>query len=371
MLVRSFQKGTLDSGAQQAASSRQFAFRLVDATAEVGIKSVHVPSDFAADFTNVMPYLQAVGASVSVVDAAGDGWYDIYLTTSQKGGHNSYYRNNRDGTFSEIAEQIGLADVNRPYPSWRSVFYDFDRDGAKDLLLFSYCPRLFRNAGSQGYVEIFGHGVPCGLHYGGVNALEVGRTGRISFVVSPYLSVDLFNPKTTKVFPNSFSNESNGAAIVFLENIGGFKFASPDSANAKKRGFLHRGWGHAIGVYDFGGRGLKDVWFPQDYSYERFYRNDGQDYFAEEMNFWHVTDLVEMEWVSRLPMSTTMADQSCLFRTSIKRATNFQEIVFGSWSINLTSNLSNRLLFVASLIVVGHGLVALLTLKTTAGSTCS
>lgn len=65
---------------------RQLPFRLTDKTKEVGLFHVHEPAEYDARFKNVMPYLQASGASVAAVDPSGSGWYDLYLTTSKRAG---------------------------------------------------------------------------------------------------------------------------------------------------------------------------------------------------------------------------------------------------------------------------------------------
>lgn len=253
-------------------------FQLRNRTREVGINHIHERSTFDPKLDHVAPYIQAVGASVSAVDLDGAGWYDLYLTTSKVGGLNQYYRNNRDGTFTEVGKEIGLADVNSPYPTWRSVFLDYDRDGLKDLILFSFCPRVFKNYGAKGFSEVFEHGLKCGVIYGGVNALEVNRSGRLSFVVSPYFRGNLFSIKTTKVFPNNFSGESNGHSLQFYEDVGGGRYRDETA----KYGFTHKGWGHAVGVYDLRGNGHKDIWFPEDYNFERVYLNDGNDRFKDQ-----------------------------------------------------------------------------------------
>lgn len=252
------------------AQSSGFAFELRNQTKEVGLHHIHEAAKLDKRFENVEPYVAAVGASIAAVDLDGSGWYDLFLTTSSVGGLNRYYRNNRDGTFTDVAKDLGIADLNRPFPAWRSVFTDYDRDGLKDLFLFSYCPRVFKNSGRQGFKEVFDHGLQCGVFYGGLNALEVNRSGALSFIVSPYLMENLFAPKTTKIFPNNFSGESNGRPALFYQNLGNGRFVE----QSKKFGFTHKGWGHAVGVYDLRGIGRRDIWFPEDYNFERVYLNE-------------------------------------------------------------------------------------------------
>ena len=59
------------------------------------------------------PKSASMGASVSIVDFDRDGWPDIYVTNSAIGSKNALYRNMRDGTFKDVAEEMGIADVNQ------------------------------------------------------------------------------------------------------------------------------------------------------------------------------------------------------------------------------------------------------------------
>ena len=69
------------------------------------------------------------GQGVAVGDYDGDGFPDIYLTQY---GKSVLYHNNRDGTFSDVTEQAGVAA-----PGWASsaVWFDYDNDGRLDLFV--------------------------------------------------------------------------------------------------------------------------------------------------------------------------------------------------------------------------------------------
>src|SRR6266851_4317539 len=104
----------LDRGSSRAAADAAHpGFMLRDETAAAGIHFVHHRPSFDPKIANVEPHVAAVGASVSVTDFDGDGRPDLYFTNSRFGEHNALYRNNGDGTFEEVAERVGLADLNR------------------------------------------------------------------------------------------------------------------------------------------------------------------------------------------------------------------------------------------------------------------
>src|SRR6266702_4654090 len=83
---------------------------------------------------------ETTGAGCAFFDFDNDGWMDIYLVNSGKCDfltpnpplRNALYRNNRDGTFTDVTEKAGLAA-----PGWASsaVWFDYDNDGRLDLFV--------------------------------------------------------------------------------------------------------------------------------------------------------------------------------------------------------------------------------------------
>ena len=75
---------------------------------------------------------------VSMVDVNGDGWLDIYVCNSGdpqgKDRDNQLFINNKNGTFTDKATEIGLADGGF---STHSAFFDFDQDGDLDCYLLN------------------------------------------------------------------------------------------------------------------------------------------------------------------------------------------------------------------------------------------
>ena len=70
------------------------------------------------------------GLGVAAGDVDNDGWVDLLLTNF---GANQLWRNNRDGTFSDVTAAIGLTDDLRFAVS--AAFVDFDRDGWLNLYI--------------------------------------------------------------------------------------------------------------------------------------------------------------------------------------------------------------------------------------------
>jgi len=81
---------------------------------------------------------RAWSTGVAIADVNGDGWLDIYVCNSGdvKGDNkqNELFINNQNGTFSEQAEQYGLA--SKGY-STHAAFFDYDKDGDLDMYLLN------------------------------------------------------------------------------------------------------------------------------------------------------------------------------------------------------------------------------------------
>jgi hypothetical protein len=87
-------------------------------------------------FTDVTEKAGAAGGTfgmgVAVGDYDNDGFPDLYVTAYGKA---ILYHNNRDGTFTDVTEKAGVA-----VPGWTTsaVFFDYDNDGLLDLFVCSY-----------------------------------------------------------------------------------------------------------------------------------------------------------------------------------------------------------------------------------------
>ncbi len=74
------------------------------------------------------------GMGVDAADLDGDGWQDLFVANIDREMF-SLYRNNGDGTFSDQAQAHGVAQATRMLSGWGLKFFDYDNDGAVDLML--------------------------------------------------------------------------------------------------------------------------------------------------------------------------------------------------------------------------------------------
>ena len=151
---------------------------------------------------------------VAMADLNADGWLDLYISCAGPYGperrSNLCYLNNQDGTFTEAAASLGLADTGH---TTQTAFFDYDRDGDLDAYLLTNITeqlgpnvirnkkvngespntdRLYRNDGGT-FTDVSAEAGILKEGYGlGLNITDINQDGWLDIYVSnDYLSNDL------------------------------------------------------------------------------------------------------------------------------------------------------------------------------------
>jgi tetratricopeptide (TPR) repeat protein len=95
---------------------------------------------------------------VAAADYDNDGWPDLYV--SNLGGTNFLYRNNRNGTFSELGRGAGAPGPGQGFPTW---FFDYDNDGFQDLFVGSFVTSV--DEAARAYVRLPRNGQTLKLYH--------------------------------------------------------------------------------------------------------------------------------------------------------------------------------------------------------------
>ncbi len=74
------------------------------------------------------------GMGVDAADLNGDGWQDLFVANVDQEMF-SVYGNNKDETFRDLAHVQGVAQATRLFSGWGLKYFDYDNDGAIDLIL--------------------------------------------------------------------------------------------------------------------------------------------------------------------------------------------------------------------------------------------
>ena len=137
-----------------AAASPAYPFEEVPAEGS-GIRWIHTAGKSAEKY---LP--ETTGAGCAFLDYDNDGWMDIYLVNSGKCDfynpdpplRNALYRNNRDGTFTDVTQKAGVAGGG--YGQGVAVG-DYDADGFPDLYITQYGRSiLFHNNGDGTFTDV-------------------------------------------------------------------------------------------------------------------------------------------------------------------------------------------------------------------------
>jgi hypothetical protein len=230
-----------------------------------------------------MPQVASMGAAVSVVDFDRDGWQDLYTTNSGEGSLNALFKNNGDGSFTDVAAQLGLADVNRAETgvSMGAVWGDYDNDGFEDLFLYKWGrPELFHNDAGRGFTRVTDSAnLPAWVNANTALWFDYDRDGRLDIFLGGYYpeGINLWRLKDTRMMPESFEYAKNGGRKYLLKGRGDGTFEDVTAA----AGIDTRRWALASAAADLRGTGYPDLLIANDYGVSELFFNEGGKRFRD------------------------------------------------------------------------------------------
>jgi hypothetical protein len=169
----------------------------VDVAQQAGLTALNVNGSA----TNKRYIVEATGSGVAILDYDHDGWPDIFLVNGTTLPGNAaenpastshLYRNNHDGTFTDITVSAGLADT-----AWGqgACVGDYDNDGYDDIYVTAYgTNRLYHNERNGTFREaaaqagVAGTGKEWGT---GCAFIDYDRDGKLDLVVANYVHFNL------------------------------------------------------------------------------------------------------------------------------------------------------------------------------------
>ena len=222
-------------------------------------------------------------------DYDNDGAPDLYI--SNFGADNRLYQNNGDGSFTDVAPEL---DVEEPFWSFATWFWDYDNDGWLDLFVAAYGahighvaadylglpnrgahPRLYKNDGLGKFVDVTREAGLFRVHPAmAANFGDLDNDGYHDF----YLGTGY--PDFEAIVPNVMYRNSGGVSFIDVTFSGGF-------GNLQK--------GHGIAFGDLDRDGDQDIFaqiggaYPGDAASNALYENPGHG------NHWTSIRLVGVE----------------------------------------------------------------------------
>ena len=271
-------------GMPMLAAGTDSGFRLVNVTSPAGIDFQHNSGAFDAKY---LP--ETLGSGCAFLDYDGDGWLDILLVNGMDWpGHKKrrtaprLYRNNRNGTFSDVTERAGLGV--EMYGMGVAVA-DYDNDGFPDILITAVGQnRLFKNTGKGTFVDVTEKAGLGGRSSFSTSAMwfDFDRDGFLDLFVcnyvkwSPehdiYCSVD--GKRKSYCTPEAY----HGSTCWLFRNRGNGTF---EDVTAKSGIFDATSKSLGVAMLDFDNDGWPDILIANDTQPNKLYRNQRDGTFED------------------------------------------------------------------------------------------
>ena len=239
--------------------------------------------------------IETMLGGVALFDYNNDGLLDIFLTNGaaipslEKTGPqywNRLYRNNGDGTFTDVTEKAGVQGVGY---SMGVAAGDYDNDGYVDLYVAGVNRnQLLHNNGNGTFSDVTDKAGVAGLvtGYGKPWAVAAGfvdynNDGRLDLMVVDYLNYKLADAKLCSIgeartycAPGNFQGTPN----ILYRNNGDGTFTDVSAASHVGR-YIGKGMGVAFADYD--GDGFTDIFVTNDTSPNVLLHNKGDGTFED------------------------------------------------------------------------------------------
>jgi len=263
--------------------------QFTDATEQAGIHFEHAS---ASDNRYIV---ESMSGGVLLIDYDRDGWLDIYFTNAPtvdmalkgQAARGALFRNNHDGTFTDVTEKAGLAT---PCMAMGGAVADYNNDGWPDIYLTCLGGnKLFQNNGDGTFTDVTQQaGVADGRWSTGAAFGDYDRDGFVDLMVTNYVDFHLGdlpgfgkspNCKYRGIDVQCGPRGLKGAGDALYHNNGNGTFTNV----AKQAGVDDPGgyYGMSVIFADFNNTGRPDIFVANDSTPKFLYKNLGNGKFAE------------------------------------------------------------------------------------------
>ncbi len=256
--------------------------QFTDITAKAGITFKHFKGNNGISINR-----EEFGPGVCVADFDGDGWQDIYFVNGRDlygrgiAVSNALYRNNHDGTFTDITEKAGVPGTGY---GLGCVWGDFDNDGFPDLFITQYGKNvLYRNNGNGTFTDVTDKagvgGLESGAFHSGATFFDYDRDGWPDLYVGSYVNLgDKRYCRLGEVMSSCAPSEYPGSPDALYHNNHDGTFT-----NVTKAAGIYQPNGKNLSVQasDYDNDGWPDLFVANDGLNAYLYHNEKNGTFKE------------------------------------------------------------------------------------------
>jgi enediyne biosynthesis protein E4 len=268
-----------------AASAQSNPIQFTDVTAAAGIKFVHFKGNEGTSINR-----EEFGPGVCVADFDGDGWQDIYFVNGRDlynrgiSVHNALYRNNRDGTFTDVTDKAGVPGTGY---GLGCVWGDYDNDGFPDLFVTQYGRNvLYHNNGDGTFTDVTDKAGVAGLEFGtqfhsGATFFDYDRDGKLDLYVGGYVALGADSKRYCQlggVRSSCPPQAYGGSPNILYHNNGDGTFTNVTKA---AKIYQPEGKNLSVGAGDYDNDGWPDIFVANDGLYAYLYHNEHNGTFTE------------------------------------------------------------------------------------------
>jgi enediyne biosynthesis protein E4 len=280
------------NGQNAAPAPMELGVSFLDIAQESGLNATTI---FGGEHKNKY-LLETTGCGVAFYDFDNDGWLDIFLVNgsrlegfpADKAPHSHLFKNNRDGTFSDVTLKAG---VGRSGWGQGVCIGDYDNDGFDDLFVTYFGKNvLYHNQGDGTFLDVSEKAGVAGdpkRWNTGCAFVDYDRDGRLDLFVANYIDLDLATAPVPESGPCLYKGVmvacgppglKGGRNILYRNNGDGtFSDVSEGSGILKANGTF----GLGVLTADLDNDGWPDIYVANDSTPSLLYQNKHNGTFAE------------------------------------------------------------------------------------------